>query len=53
MSNIVEGVDLEARFRLMATIIRLHLLPNQGIATNLFRWVIYDEWVCAGRVASE
>jgi len=52
MSNIVEGVDLEARFRLMATIIQDHLRYKQGMNSNLFQRVIHDEWVCVGKSKS-
>ena len=36
MCNIVEGVDLEARFRLMATIIQNHLQYKQGMDLTFF-----------------
>jgi hypothetical protein len=49
MCNIVEGVDLEARFRLMATIIQNHLQYKQGMDSNLFQHVIHNEWVCVGK----
>jgi hypothetical protein len=52
MSNIEEApepADLEVCFGIMATIIQLHLRHKQGMATNLFRWVIRDERVCVGK----
>lgn len=56
MSNIAEfsneapeKIDLEARFRIMATIIQEYLRHRQGMATDLFRWVIYNEMVLVGK----
>jgi len=36
----------------MATIIQLYRRHNQGMAVDLFRWVIRDEWVCVGKSKS-
>ncbi len=59
MSNIDEfsneapdTADLEVCFQIMATIIQLYWLHKQGMATDLFRWVIRDEWVYFGKSKS-
>jgi hypothetical protein len=36
----------------MATIISEYFRYKQGMATDLFRWVIYTEWVCVGKSKS-
>jgi len=47
-----EPADLEVCFRIMATIIQLYSRHKQGMATDLFRWVIRDKWACVGKSKS-
>lgn len=44
-----KGIDLNARFKIMAIILHEHYVSKQGMHSRIYECVIYNEWINVGK----